>query len=146
MANEFEDRFAEKDINNALNAWRESADRQAERPDWFWARQSARIHSRINPPVPKRMPRAAWAGIAATIAVGVALMVPGDKSAVPDQPQTVTTAQSESQISDHELLQQLQETMNSEVPDALQPASTLAQEMEQAYSAKTTSKSKESTK
>ena len=141
MATEFDD----KDIKRSLSAWRESADKQAERPDWFWARQRARIESRMNERKPKRLPSLAWAGIAATLAVGAALMIPGDQPSQLPQQKPVTQASAAPQISDHELLQQLQETMNSEVPDALQPASTLAQEMEQAYSAKTTSKSKERT-
>jgi hypothetical protein len=48
-------------------------------------------------------------------------------------------------MSDHELMQQLQETMNENVPDALQPGSKLAQAMENAYRSTTVSKAKEST-
>ena len=140
MGNEFDDRFADQDMKPALNAWRESADRQAERPDWFWARQRARIEARMSRPKLKRMPSLAWAGIAATVALGVALMLPGQKPSPGVSPQAT---QEQAQMSDHELMQKLEQTMNSGVPDALQPASTLAQEMEQAYSAGKTSKVKE---
>ena len=142
MGNEFDDRFADQDMKPALNAWRESADRQAERPDWFWARQRARIEARMSRPKLKRMPSLAWAGIAATVALGVALMVPGQKPS-PGAGATPRPAQEQAQMSDHELMQQLETTMNSGVPEALQPASTLAQEMEQAYIAGKTSKVKE---
>ncbi len=139
MGTEFDD----KDMNNALTAWRKSVDSKAEQPEWFWARQRSRIESRMHERRPKRLPTLAWAGIAATLAVGAALMIPGDQTSQLPPPKPVEDAQVQPQISDHELLQQLQETMNSEVPDALQPASTLAQEMEQARSARNTTNSKE---
>jgi hypothetical protein len=138
--NEFEDKFDDKDIKNALNVWRESADKLAERPEWFWARQRARIDARMKRPKLLRMPGAAWAGIAATVALGVVLIASGGK---PNNNQEPPKAKIEAQMSDHELMQQLELTMNSGVPDALQPASTLMQEMEQANHASTTSKVKE---
>ncbi len=139
------DELNDKDLKNSLNAWRESVDRQAERPDWFWARQRAMVSSQIQEPKVRRMPVLAWAGIAATVAVGAALMIPATKNtdaAPKSTPQVLV--QASNQISDHELMQGLEETMNSGVPDALQPASTLQQEMENAYSAKSTSTGKES--
>jgi hypothetical protein len=140
MADELDDR----DLKNTLNAWRESVDKHAERPDWFWARQRALVSSRMQGSGGRRFPALAWAGIAATIAVGAALMVPGSQVSHVDpaakHPQILPAAP----ISDHELMQGLEETMNSGVPDALQPASTLEQAMEQAYPAKSTRKVKES--
>ena len=56
MADEFDDRFDDKDMKGTLNAWRESAEKQADRPDWFWARQRALISSRIQEPQPRRVP------------------------------------------------------------------------------------------
>ncbi len=146
MATEFDDRMDDKDMKQALNAWRESADKQAERPDWFWARQRARIESRQNERKVKHFPSLAWAGIAATVAIGVALMIPVPNTQHNDQPpspQIATVKPPASVPTDHELMQQLEATMNSGVPDALQPASTLAQEMEQAYTAGTSSRVKE---
>ena len=140
MADEFDD----KDLKGSLNAWRESADKQADRPDWFWARQRALISSRTQEIQPRRVPALAWAGIAATLAVGAALIIPGQKP-VPDQQATlskppVVVAKA---VSDSDLMQEVEETMNSGVPDALQPASTLQQEMERAYSGTTAKKTKE---
>lgn len=142
MATEFDD----KDIKNALQAWRESAEKQAERPEWFWARQRSRLASHRNQPRLKRMPSLAWAGIAATVALGVALMVPGQQPRHPGQPDPQPVVKVEAEMSDHELMQQLEQTMNSGIPDALQPASALAQEMEQAYSSGSTGTIKERTK
>ena len=136
MATEFDD----KDVKNALQSWRESAEKQAERPEWFWARQRARIASGMHEPKLQRMPVMAWAGIAATVALGVALMA-GNKPAgmVPirqqEPPKIVMT--------DQELMSELENTMNSGVPEALQPASTLVDEMERAQNARTSSKVKE---
>ena len=141
MATEFDD----KDIKNALQAWRESAEKQAERPEWFWARQRSRIASHRNQPRLKRMPSLAWAGVAGDGGLGCGVdgsrpkrnMVNRDPHPVP---------KIEAEMSDHELMQQLEQTMNSGIPDALQPASALAQEMEQAYSSGSTGTIKERTK
>lgn len=138
MANEFD----EKDLKNALTAWRKSADKQAERPEWFWARQRARIESRMNERKIKHFPSLAWAGIAATLAIGAALMV-SNPAGEPVAPRPTPT-EARVQMSDHELMLKLESTMNSGVPESLQPASALAQEMEQAYSAGKTSNAKES--
>jgi len=139
MADEFDD----KNLKETLNAWRESVDRQAHRPDWFWARQRTRMTSRMKQPKLLRVPTLAWAGIAATVTIGVALMVPAD-TPLPSNPSVKSEPKIEAQVSDHELMLQLEDTMNSGVPDALQPASALAQELDQAYSSKVTGKTKES--
>ena len=141
MADEFDDR----DLKSTLNEWRDSAEKQAERPDWFWARQRALISSRIQEPQPRHMPALAWAGIAATLAVGAALIIPGQKTLqgpqVPaNKPSVVTVVAT---TSDSDLMQEVEETMNSGVPDAVQPASTLQQAMEKAYSGTTAKKTKE---
>jgi hypothetical protein len=144
--NQFDD-VTDKDIKQSLNAWRESVEKEAERPDWHWARQRALLSSEIQQPKVKRMPALAWAGIAATVALGVALTIPGAK-----QPVEVATGETpqvgqvrDAPMTDPELMQQLEQTMNSGVPDALQPANALAQEMEKSYSGEGTSKIKERT-
>ena len=142
MADEMNDR----DLKSTLSAWRESADKQAERPDWFWARQRALVSSRLQQQQVRHFPKLAWAGIAATLAIGAALMLPGTKDRSGETPHKFQQIEAKNQISDHDLMQGLEETMNSGVPDALQPASTLQQEMESAYSAKSTSTGKESRK
>jgi hypothetical protein len=137
----------EKDMKNTLNVWRESLEKEAERPDWFWARQRALLSSQVQQPKAKRMPALAWAGIAAPVALGVALAVPGDKQSVEvatDETPQVGQVR-EVPMTDPELMRQLEQTMNSRVPEALQPANALAQEMEQSYSGESTSKVKERT-
>ena len=143
MADEFDDKV----LKGTLNAWRESAEKQSERPDWFWARQRALISSHVQQTQPRRMPTLAWAGIAATVAVGIALILPGQKT--PPAPEValkhasaVETAAATT-TSDSDLMQEVEETMNSGVPDSLQPASTLQQAMEKAYSGTTAKKTKE---
>lgn len=150
MATDFNNQFEDannKDIKNTLNAWRESVEKQAERPDWFWARQRALLSSQVQQPKVKRMRALAWAGIAATVALGVALTIPGQKQ--PPAPfigaATPPQVEVDGAMTDPELMQQLEQTMNSRVPEALQPANALAQEMEQSYSGESTSKVKERT-
>ena len=144
MADEMDDLdLKNEDLKNTFSAWRESADKRAERPDWFWARQRALVSSRIQQREVRHMPKLAWAGIAATLAIGAALMIPADNPSSNNdggKKQPRVTAP----ISDHELMQGLEETMNSGVPEALQPARTLQQEMEGAYSAQSTTTGKES--
>ena len=134
--NQFDD-VRDDDVKGIMNAWRESLTREAERPDWFWARQRALLSSKVQQPS-RRMPVFAWAGVAATVALAVALVGSGQKPqtaeiAGNEHPHTVIDAP----VTDQELMQQLDETMNSRVPEALQPANALAQEMEAAYSTHT---------
>jgi hypothetical protein len=116
----------EQDIRGLLDAWRDSAERQGERPDHFWARQRTRVMSKIAEPR-QASPRFAWAGIAAVVAVAVALFAPAQK---PKQLQPQPAAQV--QISDHDLMIALERSMNSSVPSSLAPATLLADEMNQA--------------
>jgi hypothetical protein len=154
VATEFNNQFDDasddangKDMKNTLLAWRESVEKEAERPDWYWARQRALVSSQVQQPKVKRMPVLAWAGIAATVALGVALAVPGQKTTpvIVAGSQTPQIGMNGHEMSDPELMQQLEQTMNSGVPDALQPANALAQEMEAAYSNQGTTKVKERT-
>jgi hypothetical protein len=119
-----------KDMNKVLSAWRASADQQAERPEWFWTRQRSRIGSRLHGSQTRRFPVFAWAGLAATVTLGAALLIPGHnaKPIAPPVPDRTVA-----EVSDHELMLSLEDTMNNGVPDSLAPASTLADEMEQAY-------------
>jgi hypothetical protein len=117
----------EKDLRSALDAWHESVKSQADRPEWFWARQRTRILSNI------REPRGfsskfAWAGLAAVVAVAISLFAPVEKpKQLPPQPVA------QNPISDHDLMLAIERSMNSGVPSSLAPASLLADEMNQAY-------------
>ena len=138
------DEFETKDIQQALDGWRESAAERAERPDWFWNRQHSRVMSEIDARRTTSVPKLAWAGIAATVAVAASLMLtgPGKKQV---QPHLQTEARPQVQISDHDLMLAVERTLNAGTPSSLEPASLLADEMNQALVSQTASrKTKES--
>ena len=124
MAPEFD--VNDKDIRGALDQWREAAKGQAERPDWFWARQRTRILSDIRQP--RRLsPKFAWAGLAAVVAIAISLLSPVEKpKQLPPQPVAQV------QISDHDLMIAIEHSMNAGGPSSLAPASLLAEEMDEA--------------
>jgi len=133
------DEFDTKDIQQALDGWRDSAADRAERPDWFWSRQHARVMSEINTRQGVSIPKLAWAGVAATVAVAVSLMLPAPTQKQV-QPQLQTEARQEVQISDHDLMLAVERTLNAGTPSSLEPASLLADEMNQALITQTGSK------
>ena len=90
----------------------------------FWQRQRAAIQQRIEVVQEtrrQRAPRLAWAALAATILLGTLWMNDSEK---PVAHQSV-------QIDDQELMIAVDHAMQSEVPEALEPASLLAQEIDQ---------------
>ncbi len=121
--------FEESDIRTALTAFRDSASRQTDRPGWFWTRQHARVMSQIREEQNCRLPRRAWAYLAATIAIAVALILPANRQN-PAQPQAAVQPQVE--LSDHDLMLAVERTLNDGGPSSLTPASILAEEMNQA--------------
>lgn len=123
--------FEGKDIQQALDRWRESANQQAERPNWFWSRQHARLMSKIAERGPSAFPKLAWASLAATIAIAVSLILPTPpEKKIEAQSQR---AQAAAEISDHDLMLAIERSMNQGVPSSLAPASLLANEMNQAF-------------
>lgn len=140
MEHEFEN--TEKELRGALDAWRDSVHGRAERPEWFWARQRARIRAHVPEQSNSRAPKLAWAGLAATVALAVAMLIPTREVKPIPQPAASTAAHAE--ISDHDLMVALERTMNAGVPSSLAPAGLLAQEMNQALETNIqTQKSKE---
>jgi hypothetical protein len=125
------DELNTKDIQQALDGWRDSATERAERPDWFFARQHARVMSEISARRSSGVPRLAWAGIVATVAVAASLMFPGPTQKQV-QRQLQTEARQELQISDHDLMLAVEQTLNAGTPSSLEPATLLADEMNQA--------------
>jgi hypothetical protein len=96
---------------------------ETERSDDFWRHQQAAIRSRI----PMRSGGAfgasmqAWAALAAVVIVGISLLTVG---------QAPAPAPAAAQVDvDHELLLAVERDVRSEVPTALQPATLLAQEI-----------------
>src|SRR4051812_43929284 len=95
------DEFNDKDIQKAIEGWRDSATESAERPEWFWSRQRTHVMSQISEQRGTSMPKLAWASLAATIAIAVTLILPTrpEKQIAPQ-----AKAQREVQISDHDLM------------------------------------------
>ena len=90
----------------------------------FWQRQRAAIQERIEvvrEARTQRTPRLAWAALAATILLGTLWMNDSEKPVTSQQVQ----------IDDQELMIAVDHTMQSDVPEALEPASLLAQEIGQ---------------
>jgi len=141
MAGELKDfDFEGKDVRQAVGRWRDLVHDGSERPEWFWARQHARINSRIAECDSRSFPTLAWASLAATIAIAASLLLPVH----PEKP-VVPAPQAQVQISDHDLMVAVERSMNAGVPSSLEPASLLADEMNQAFESKVQSqKAKES--
>jgi hypothetical protein len=121
----------EKEIRSAVNQWRESVLRETERPEWFWARQRARIRSRIQEMQPST-PKLVWAAMAATFALAIAMSVPANQPQQQVVPKT-PVVQAQNQISDHELMLAVERALDSGVPSSLAPAGMLAREMNEAF-------------
>ncbi len=113
-----------------LTAFKESAAARAERPAWFWSAQRAKIRERISPE--KKLPMwLVWASPAAICAVAALLLFGVHFPVVQHQqvPVTVATANAIQNVSDQQLMSELDETIGNSVPEALAPADLLAQEV-----------------
>lgn len=115
-------------MERLLGEFRQEATERAERPELFWAAQRSRIASRIRASHTQR--GLGWAAtVAAATAMVVFMTVPSHTPTKPG-PKTAVVTAARSQASDEELLRSVDETMNSDVPDALAPANLLAKEMD----------------
>jgi hypothetical protein len=97
-------------------------------PEDFWQQQRTRIWQRITTQQQapaRRTPNFAWAALAAMVALG-SLWVSDSPKPVAPKP-----AQSQIQIDDEELMMAVEHAVQSNVPEALEPASLLAQEITQ---------------
>jgi hypothetical protein len=113
-----EKHLSEEQIATALRAEIQAA---AERPESFWQRQRAEILGRLEaPPAPGPL---VWvSATAALLALAVLLSLPGKAPVAVAPPPDA----------DSQLLMEVQNTLDRDVPDALAPASLLTQEMSQA--------------
>jgi predicted anti-sigma-YlaC factor YlaD len=118
-------RREEQAIRNGLAEFREVLHREAERPEIFWERHARVISARL-----ARSERALqwnWAAaVAAIVLFAVALSWTPAKAPQP-------AAQSDP---DHDLLVEIERSLNRQVPRALEPASLLAQEVSRAAQTK----------
>lgn len=107
-------------LQRALDGARESLDAAAERSEVFWIRQRTEIAARIRQQREVRH-RLVWATSVASLALAASLLMRQTP------PRTATP-----QISDQELMTQIESSVMREVPKALAPSAMLAQEMAQA--------------
>ena len=115
-------------IERMLAEFRAEATEKAERPELFWAAQRTRIAARIRQSHTQR--GLGWAAtVAAATAIVVFMTVPSHSPTTPGAKTPVITA-ARTQAGDEELLRSVDETMTSDVPDALAPANLLATEMD----------------
>jgi len=122
-------------IAGALEDFRADSQQLAARDEFFWSAQHARIESRIATRTHQAVPSLAWSMLVGLIVLSVFLLKPAKPPIVP-QPAYHQAANY--QDPDYALLVEVEQTVNSEVPDALAPATLLAYEMNR----KITSKSK----
>jgi len=106
-------------IAGSLAAFRSGVQQYALRDEFFWSAQRARIASTIAARAHQTVPTLAWSMLAGLIVLGIVLLRPAKPSAVRQ------TAYDQ----DYALLVVVEQTVNSEVPDALAPATLLAYEM-----------------
>ena len=116
-----EEHLNDQQFAAAVQSLRAEIQAAAERPEVFWQRQRAEVLARLDAPA-ATLPPLAWASAAALLLLAVLLSLPG-------QPPVVATAPPDP---DHQLLLDVQQTLDREVPDALAPAALLTQEMNQA--------------
>jgi hypothetical protein len=103
----------------------ESLREAGERPDGFWRMQRAAIQERIQGSEQRASLRLAWAGSVALVAVAVGLLT-----------QTPAPASAAANYDpDHDLLVGVEQAVRRPVPQALEPAQLLAQELERSVEA-----------
>jgi hypothetical protein len=120
----------EKQDKNWSDGFREACRAEAERPAHFWAAQRANIRAGIATNHHRWSLRVALASTAALFVVAAAMLAGSHAPAA--IPQSVTTA---TNISDQELLADIDETLRNPIPDALAPADLLAQDLDRSLKA-----------
>jgi hypothetical protein len=136
-----------RDINNELNElglneqerakmerllgeFQQTANKQAEQPELFWASMRTQVAARMREP--RSHKGLGWAAtLAAVSAMVVFVAVPSRTPQHGNVTPTTSTAKTNSSTNDDEaLLRSIAETTNSDVPDALAPATVLTSEMD----------------
>lgn len=116
-------------LERMLGEFSESAAKEAEKPELFWASMRTRVAAEIRKPQSHR--GLGWAAtLAAVSAMVVFVAVP---SHTPQHRTPVTNAATSSKPlanDDEALLRSVAEATDSEVPDALAPATVLTSEMD----------------
>jgi hypothetical protein len=120
-------RAEQERLEGALAGFRELAKTAADRPDYFWDRQRLAIHARLQ--AGSRIPhfRTVWVWAAAAALVMVLGLIFYIKHTPPPVPDIAAGH-------DQELLLAIDRSINSELPEVLQPALVLTQELDNAAS------------
>jgi hypothetical protein len=114
-------------MERMLEEFRETATTNAEQPELFWASMRTRVAARVREPQSHR--GLGWAAtLAAVGAMVVFVSVPSHTPQIANPTATPLTAKA--QVSDEELLLSVAEKTNSDVPEALAPATVLTSEMD----------------
>ena len=125
-------------LRNWIDSLPQLARSAGQQPDAFWEQQRFTIQSRIrNLPAPhSRRKRLVWATASALLLLASLILKTGSRQPL----------QSANSDLDRELLVQVEQALAGDVPQALQPASLLAEEIDQAAKPHTNSpRSKETT-
>jgi len=121
-------------LRASLQEFRSEAHQAAERPEGFWARQHAATVSRALRK--NTAPRLAWAAslaavvLAALILANPAPRAPSVQGALP-APSAIAASAPPSIEGDAALLMDVQQSVQRDVPEALEPAALLVDEMNQ---------------
>lgn len=118
------------ELREYLDAFRGDVHEQAEKPEWFWSAQRAKIRARLRER-PAGSLRLVFASLAAVLAVALSMVLSGPKlSTHGPVPQTAQVHAHEA-MSDDALMAEVVDETEYAVPDALAPANALAQELDQ---------------
>ncbi len=118
-AQDREQEMASVQRDPAIAALAESLRAAAERPEGFWRAQRVAVQARIEGGQRRASLHLAWAGSIALVAVAVGLLM--------HAPSPLATAAPDP---DHDLLVGVERAVRRPVPQALEPAQLLAQEIE----------------
>ncbi|MDT8068415.1 MAG: hypothetical protein ROO76_09655 [Terriglobia bacterium] len=111
--------------------FREACRAEAERPTVFWAAQRANVRAKVAARHRFSSLRLALASTAALLIVAGAMLTSGSSPVVTPVPQTARTHN----ISDQQLLADIDETLADPTPDALAPMELISQDMDRSLQA-----------
>ncbi len=120
-------------MERMLAEFRQESNRKAERPEFFWNAQQTAIKAKL-----RARKNHKGLGLLATAAATAAMVVfvampsrpPANNPQLPAQQAAGTQHAAAANIDDEALLESVNETTRSSVPDALAPANILASEMD----------------